>query len=426
MATLPPYPQPDFLLYRLGVKLYFFLARIAAFGGGKYRSFVDGREESRLQLSRFSKPDRPLIWFHCSSLGEFEQARPLIEQIRTEQPGKHFIALSFFSPSGYEPRKNYSAADLIFYLPEDSPGKAGELLDQLNPSAVFWIKYDFWLCILQEIRKREVPLYLIASRFRPEQIFFKPLAGRLFRAGLKNFSFIFEQTEEGVALLERAGITNSRQTFDTRFDRVLMNAASYFPAEEFQQFISGNKLLIAGSSWPADEDFLIRALQKGEFADLKLIIAPHQVDEERIRRLMERLPQGSLRYSEISSSTHAVSARVLVIDKIGMLAGLYRLADFAYVGGGFNHAVHNVLEPVVFGIPVVFGPRFSRSAEAIELMQCGAAFSFRDQDEFHGILRELIQKEASGFRFEMAAGYVQTHSGGTRDILQRIRLDLDL
>lgn len=426
MFRASAYPQPDYFLYRLGVRVYFLLARIAALSGGKYRRFVDGREESRLHLSRMAMPDRPVLWFHCSSLGEFEQARPLIEQIRTEQPGKHFIALSFFSPSGFEPRKNYASADLVFYLPEDCPQKARDLLDLLNPTAVFWIKYDFWLCILQEIGRRNIPLYLIASRFRREQIFFMPLFGRLFRAGLKNFSFIFEQTCDGLALLHQAGIMNSCQTFDTRYDRVLMNASGFFPSGEFEPFTSGKSCLVAGSTWPADEDILVKALREKRLGVLKLIIAPHQVEEHRMNELMKKLPEGSLRYSQLSSCKDPSSAQVLVIDKIGMLAGLYRLALFAYVGGGFDHAVHNVLEPAVYGIPVIFGPRFSRSAEAIDLMERGAAFSFRNSFEFNEIIFDLFSRELEGFRFEMAAEYVREHSGGTLAILQKIKSDIDL
>ncbi|MBR1644645.1 MAG: 3-deoxy-D-manno-octulosonic acid transferase [Bacteroidales bacterium] len=403
-------------LYTLGIVVYSLALQLAALWNDKARLLVAGRRRWRATVEAARLQGREVVWFHVASLGEFEQARPVMEALKREHP-HYALCLSFFSPSGYEVRKDYAEADCVFYLPADTPRNARRLLQALQPRQVFFVKYDFWFNLMGELRRRQVPTYLFSALFRPQQYFFRPWGG-WFRRQLGCFTHIFVQNEASLELLQRHGLTAVSLAGDTRFDRVHDMAAHAPEHPEVTRFADGSPLLVAGSSWEPDELLLARFAAAYE-GDLKLVVAPHQIGEGHLRHI-EGLFEGlTVRYSLLRQRPDAGDGRrVLLIDNIGLLQSLYRHATVAYIGGGFGHGIHNTLEAVTFGVPVCFGPNHHKFQEAEALLACGGAFTFDDFETLDDGLRRWLgdascRRQAS----DACQRYVEANLGSTRRIL---------
>jgi 3-deoxy-D-manno-octulosonic-acid transferase len=353
---------------------------------------------------------------HCASLGEFEQGRPVIEAIKKLKPDYRII-LTFFSPSGYEIRKNYSLADHVCYLPPDTPVNARKFISAINPACAIFVKYEFWHNYSTVLEKNGIPVYLISGIFRGNQHFFK-WYGTFFRKILLRFSHIFVQDEGSLELLKGIGIENVTVAGDTRFDRVVGIADSAKPIPAIELFIGNEKVFLAGSSWRQDEEIIAKYinLQPGR---MKWIFAPHEIDRSNIDRIVKLFDCGVVRFSELSGENSG--ARVLVIDNIGMLSAAYRYAYIAEVGGGFGKGIHNVLEAACWGIPVLFGPNYIKFREAVELIGCNGATSFSGYDEFASIMNNwLTDKDLYAEASRRAGQYVRANTGATGKILQKI------
>ena len=404
------------LLYNLSIRLYGVGILIASFFSAKARLWLDGRRNRGPVELPVNTGKR--IWVHCASLGEFEQARPVIEKIKSETPSA-FIILTFFSPSGYEVRKNYKYADIVLYLPTDTAKNANDFLNHVKPDLALFVKYEFWYHYLTGLKSRNVPVVLFSAIFRKEQVFFS-WYGVFFRNMLSCFSKIFVQNKESQQLLQSISI-QSEVSFDTRFDRVYQIAQSpkSFPAIE--KFKGTNKLLVAGSTWKKDEEMLTWIITEKVLTGFKFIIAPHNLNEADIATLQKNLAVNSARLSQLTTS-NAAETSVLIIDTMGDLASIYNYGDIAYVGGGFNASVHNVLEPAVYGMPVVFGPNYTKSAEAKELRQLSAAFPVSDSKQLKAVLTGFVNNtELMKTASLQAKQYVQNHLGGVSDICNYIK-----
>lgn len=377
----------------------------------KTRAFVTGR--AGLLKKMASQISEPVIWIHCASLGEFEQGRPLIEAFKQQFPTKK-ILLTFFSPSGYEVRKGYPLADHIFYLPWDTRGNARALIRIAQPELAIFIKYEFWYHYAQELNSRGIPVLSVSSRFRKEQVFFKP-AGVFFRRILKNFTHFFVQDNTTAELLASIGITNCTIAGDTRFDRVFKIASEQRDIPEVTRFKDEQKLMVIGSSWKADHDILIPFIH--EHAYLKYIIAPHEIEEETLKDLESRLKLKTMRYSMLMKEPE--DAQVLIIDNIGMLARLYQYGEYAYVGGAFGKGLHNILEAACYGIPVFFGNKnYKKFSEAVDLIQAGAAFAVGSKYSLKRAYEEVSRPENFIPACEAAKLYVQRNLGATEKVME--------
>lgn len=405
-------------LYNLFIHSYFASIKVASFFNPKAKKFVNGRKETFAKLKAVSLNAEKRYWFHCASLGEFEQARPLIEALK-KQDTKSFIAVSFFSPSGYEIRKNFTLADIVFYLPKDTKYNAEKLIALLQPTQVFWIKYEFWHHILEALKLRNIPTFLVCANFREEQVFFKRY-GTFFRKQLSFFTKIFVQNERSKNLLNAINISGI-VAGDTRFDRVHEIAAQVKQIPEIEDFAQGKKLLIAGSTWNIDVALLANALDENFFAEYKLVIVPHNVSEKAVAFVEEKFAERTVRYSSVASR-FSIAESVLIFDTTGLLASAYRYATIAYIGGGFGASVHNVLEAAVYGLPTIFGPNYKKSQEAIELIELDAAKTVRNAEE----LRQALQLFQSLELWKRSSGttrnYVAENNGATEKILSWLSL----
>lgn len=407
------------LLYDIFLFLYHLGIRIAAVFNKKAARWVAGRRDLLQRLRGTLPHDEQRVWFHCASVGEFEQCRPVLERFRQLHP-EYKIVLTFFSPSGYELRKNYDQADYVYYLPLDGRRRSARFIRAVSPKLAVFIKYEFWYYYLCNLDQQKVPVLLVSAAFRPGQPFFQWWGG-LFRNMLSRYSHFFLQDVASAELLSTAGIPAERVTIagDTRYDRVVEIAAA---AKEFplvQQWAGGAKLLIAGSTWPSDEEVLAEALEALP-PDWKVIIAPHEVETERIREVQRRF-EGAFLYSRLSQGVCDQST-VLIIDNIGMLSGLYRYGRLAFVGGGFQKGgIHNTLEPAVFGLPVMFGPVYQKFVEAVQLVEQGFGFPVADVQELRSVLRRFVRNEDELLRLQSELKkYVQTQAGATDAVLQVI------
>lgn len=411
-------------LYDIGVGAYGLGARLAAVRSSKARDFVRGRGAALAELKALTDlraPDGYDYWFHVASLGEFEQARPLIEKINLFNPEAK-ILLTFFSPSGYNVRKDYDRVTAVTYLPADTRRNAVRFLDIARPRKVVFVKYEFWLNFLEELKARAIPTYLISAIFRPGQVFFKPW-GAMFRRGLEAFATIYVQDEKSKELLENIGITNVRVTGDTRFDRVyrVMTEAVAFSAVE--EWKSDKFTLIVGSSWPQDEQRYIDWVNA--HPEVKVIIAPHEFNDRRIAAIRAALCRPSVRWSDIDANRHddiPHNAQTLIVNTFGKLSSLYRYADAVIVGGGFGAGVHNINEAAVYGVPIVFGPNNRKFKEAGDLKSRGAAFECGTSKEMETILDRLLGD--SSFRqnaARTAKDYIFENLGATDIIFEDIK-----
>ena len=405
-------------MYTFSIFLFSLTVRIAAFFGNvKAKRLAEGHKQVWTQLQTRLKPDERRIWIHCASVGEFEQGRPLMEEIRNRFP-RYRIVVTFFSSSGYELRKDYSGADYVFYLPLDTRANAKRFVRLVNPEKIYFIKYEFWHNCLKYIKKRKIPLYLVSANFRPEQVFFKWYGG-WYRKLLSAFTHFFVQNEPSKELLESIGFVNVSVTGDTRFDRVcrIFDQARQIP--EAEHFVKGYPCVVAGSTWQSDEEMLTRYMNT-EKRDVKWIFAPHEIHQNRIDRLIDTVPVKAVRYSQLSGKNPA-DYQLLVIDNIGMLSSLYRYATVAYIGGGLdeNNGIHNTLEAAVFGIPVIFGWVYDKFQEAVDLVALGGAISIRNYNEFVLQLNDLLDNTEKLQKVGAIAGaFVASGRGATEKVIQ--------
>ncbi len=391
----------------------------------KAKKWLQGRRNIFEKLEAAIPADAKIIWMHCASLGEFEQGRPVIEQLRIQHPS-YRILLTFFSPSGYEVRKNYDGADWVFYLPMDGPRNARRFLEITHPELVIFVKYEFWYYYLKKIKYRNIPLLLISALFRKDMSFFQWYGG-LQRKILSRFDHLFVQNESSKKLVEEIELGPiCSVSGDTRFDRVIEIADHFQPIAPIENFVGNSKVIVAGSTWPEDEEVLQKALAHLENTDLKLIIAPHEINEKHLADIEKLFPH-SIRFSQLpthdSRLTTPDSLQTLIVDNIGMLSRLYKYAWITYIGGGMKPSgIHNVLEAAVYDKIVLFGPYYKKYSEAIGLVQSGGGISFSNETELAQALQLVLQDKNTYDEKSAASGrFVQSHKGATQKILNYIQ-----
>lgn len=412
-------------MYSLGIYLYALLVRlVAALGHRKARAMVRGQRDTWRILREKIDPTARYVWFHAASLGEFEQGLPLIERLRREQPSRK-ILLTFFSPSGYEVRKDYKGADVVCYLPFDSPTAARRFIKWARPEMAFFIKYEFWRNYIDVLSKKSIPIYSVSSIFRPGQIFFR-WYGRKYARCLRRITHFFVQNERSVELLRTIGVQdNVTIVGDTRFDRVIDIRNNARPLPLVEQFTRAKEdsnaapfVLVAGSSWQPDEDILLDYVNR--HPDLRLVIAPHVVNDAHIQEIEQKLTTPALRYSQ-ATLENVDDYRVLIIDGYGLLSSIYRYATVAYVGGGFGVGIHNVPEAAVYGIPVIIGPNHQRFAEAVALIANRGCKSIENAEDFSAIMDDFLENPAHIAQAGSAAGrYIHQNAGATPVIYQHV------
>ncbi len=403
-------------LYNIIVLLYSLGVKVVSAWIPKAKLWSEGRKNIFERMAQAISPDDRIVWIHVASLGEFEQGRPLMERIREEHP-EYKILLTFFSPSGYEVQKNYAGADYIFYLPIDTPRNARRFLDVAHPEIVIFVKYEFWLNMLYELRRRNIKSYIVSSIFRPGSIFFRSY-GQMWRRALKSFEVLFIQNQESKDLLHTLGFDNVVIAGDTRFDRVAQIAKGIKENPVIEQFKGDSQLFIAGSSWPADELLLAELIKAND--DIKFVIAPHEIATERVEALQNQL-EGAIRYTQIGDGDDLSSAKILILDTMGQLSRIYRYASWAYVGGGFGVGIHNTLEAATFGLPISFGLNYHKFNEAKELVRLGGSCSVSNAEELVGWLKELrTDEELYKKRSLITKQYTQSQQGAAKIITNKI------
>lgn len=400
------------LIYNTGIFIYRWLIHFSALFNGKAGDFVKGRKGTipALKTFRDNIGDAPLIWIHSASLGEFEQGRPVIEQLKKLWP-EYKILLTFFSPSGYKVRKHYELADHVCYLPMDTPGNALRFYKEVRPDLAVFVKYEFWYNHLSVLKKNNVPHILISSIFRQNQIFFRPYGG-FFRKLLLGYDHIFVQDQASMQLLRNIGIEHCSLAGDTRVDRVsdIARQAKRFP--EIERFVDGSKVFVAGSTWPKGEEVICPLINNDLPEDWKVIFAPHEITEGHLKDIEKRLDLSSIRYSMLETIPDS-NSRVLIIDNIGMLASLYKYGTLAYIGGGFGVGIHNILEPATFGLPVLFGPNHEKFREAVELRKRGGAFSISDYEDLKEVFRTMLEDQPYAAAKNASRSFIDENKGAT-------------
>lgn len=405
------------IVYNLGILLYKLMILLASPFNEKARLFREGRKGVFEYLKQEMDPKSNYIWFHAASLGEFEQGRPLMERIRKDNLD-YKIILTFFSPSGYEVRKNYDGADIVCYLPMDTSWEARKFIKIVRPSIAVFVKYEFWLNYLTELKEHKIPTYIVSAIFRESQAFFKWYGG-WYCGFLRNFKHLFVQDKKSVELLASVGIHDVTIAGDTRFDRVaeIVRQAKELPVVE--AFKGNSRVLIAGSSWPKDEDLFIEYFNNNE--NLKLIIAPHVVSESHIEEIIGKLKRPCVRFTK-TNEEEAAKADCMIIDCIGLLSAIYRYGEVAYIGGGFGVGIHNILEAAVYGMPVIFGPNYQKFREAVEMEKVGAAFPIHCGNCLKKVLDELFAEDTSKLNEVSAKAqeFVSQNCGASDLIMQKI------
>lgn len=409
-------------LYSVGISVYHASIELAALFSSKAKLWVQGRKGIFEQLGKKLADVDNIVWFHCASLGEFEQGRPLIEAYKKNFP-HHKILLTFFSPSGFEVRKTYEGADYIFYLPVDSAKNAFRFVSLVNPKMVFFIKYEFWFNYLNEIKNRRIPCFLISGIFREEQLFFKPY-GKWPLSQLSAFTHFFLQNNKSAELLSKQGFDNYSIVGDTRFDRVIQIADHAKKLLLIKSFCGGEvKVVIFGSSWPEEDRIALQLLKSGDFKG-KIIIAPHEISNSKIQFLLNSFGGQGILWSELEMKlSNPENYKVLIIDTIGLLSSIYQYADIAVIGGGFGKGVHNVLEAATFGLPLFFGPNYLKFNEVKELIAMGAAESASSPEKLLVSIVKLLHNNEKYFRrARLAEEYVRENAGATEKILAKIEI----
>ena len=406
-------------MYNIIIYIYQLGVIIASFFNEKVRKMWRGEREAVRILREQVDPNAKYVWFHAASLGEFEQGRPLMEQLRSEHP-EYKILLTFFSPSGYEVRKNYSGADIICYLPLDTITNARRFLRTVRPVMAFFIKYEFWYNYLHILKHRNVPVYSVSSIFRPDQVFFR-WYGKQYSRVLKCFTHFYVQNEVSLQLLAKLGIHNVTVVGDTRFDRVLQIKAAAKQLPVVEAFCQPSKVFVAGSSWQPDEDIFIPFFNKHK--DWKLIIAPHVIGEDHLQQIEHQLAgRKVVRYTD-ATEDNVQEAEVLIINCFGLLSSIYGYASVTYVGGGFGVGIHNTLEAAVWDVPVIFGPNNQRFQEAQGLKACGGGQEITSSDDFCRIMQRFIdQPQTIDEAGRQSGAYVKQMTGATQKILADVKL----
>ena len=404
------------MIYNIAIYLYLLGVKIAALFSSKPAKMVKGHREVFDLLRAHIDRNEKYIWFHAASLGEFEQGRPLIERIRKEYPS-YKILQTFFSPSGYEVRKNYQGADIVCYLPLDTPGNAKKFVELAHPCMAFFVKYEFWKNYLNALKGKGIPVYSVSSIFRPNQIFFR-WYGKGYAKVLHTFTHLFVQNEESQTLLKGLGIENTTLVGDTRFDRVLDICALAQELPLVAKFKGDSVAMVAGSSWGPDEDLFIRYFN--EHPEMKLVIAPHVVNDSHLNEIISKLKRPNLLYTE-ANEENVKQADCLIINCYGLLSSIYRYGEIAYVGGGFGVGIHNLLEAAVYGMPVLFGPNNKRFKEAQDLLKLQGGFEITDYESYKRIMdRFLTDQKYLAERGKEAGLYVKTHAGALDKIMSQI------
>jgi len=405
------------LIYSLTIRLYILGIYIFSLFDKKARLWLAGRKGIFERLDEAIRREDKIIWFHASSLGEFEQGRPVMDEIRKSHP-EFKILLSFFSPSGYEIRKNYQGADYVFYLPIDLKRNAVRFIHIVKPHKAFFIKYDYWYHYLKTLNNRKIPVYLISAIFRKKQLFFR-WYGSWYRKMLDYFTHIFVQNDESLQLLSQYGFKHVTRSGDTRFDRVADIARQTKPIDIAEKFCNDQTVVICGSTWEKDEELLMKYINQSD-SELKFIIAPHEIHQSHVSKITSALKKPYIKFSEANSGRLS-EKQVLIIDNIGMLSSLYKYGHWAYIGGGFGAGIHNILEAATFRLPVVFGPNFRKFKEAVDLVRLQGAFSISEYSDltvlFDSFLTDIDKRKKSG---EIAGKYVIDNQGATLKIMKMI------
>ena len=406
------------MIYNLAMYILELGVKLAALFSDKPAKMVKGYREVFDLLQRKIDRNAQYIWFHAASLGEFEQGRPLIERIRKEYP-QYKILQTFFSPSGYEVRKNYDGADIVCYLPIDTPSNVKKFVDLVNPCMVFFVKYEFWQNYLNTLYKKGIPVYSVSSIFRSNQIFFR-WYGKGYQQVLKTFAHLFVQNEESKQLLAGIGVNNTTVVGDTRFERVLDICAAAKQLPLVQKFKGDSLTFVAGSSWAPDEDIFIKYFNA--HLEMKLIIAPHVVNDSHLKEIESKLQRSCVRYTK-ATEENVQQADCLMIDCYGLLSSIYRYGEISYIGGGFGVGIHNVLEAAVYGIPVIFGPNNKKFREAQHLLANKGGFEINGYEDFEQLMNKFLTDEAYLKQSGKAAGdYVKGNAGAMEKIMKRVAL----
>lgn len=410
-------------IYTFLIVCYGLSIRMASVFNSKAALWVKGRKSYWYVLNKifsaepFTKAGRKLAWFHCASLGEFEQGRPIMEAFKLQHPD-YLILLTFYSPSGYEVRKAFTGADAVLYLPLDTRPNVRRFVETVKPDIVFYVKYEFWFNFLSYLQSKKIPTILVSAVFRPDQHFFKGY-GEWPRKILKGFTMIFVQDEDSKELLQFIGIENAEVSGDTRFDRVASVAAQPRAIEIVESFASNHKVLVAGSTWPADEEVIFKLIDQDAQA-LKYIIAPHEVTNDHIGALLQLCGKKAVLFSA-TNAIDVKKADILIIDSIGMLSQIYQYGTIAYIGGGFGAGIHNILEAAAFGLPVFFGPNFTKFNEAKALINLKGAFEITNAGELIEKVNHLLtDASALSKTSEISRNYVSDNQGAAQIIMNRI------
>ena len=405
-----------YFIYNLLISLYGAIVKLVSLFNPKAKLWVDGRKNVLQSIAENINPNDKPIWFHAASLGEFEQGRPIIEEVKNKYPNKK-ILLTFYSPSGYEVRKDYEGADWIYYLPLDTKSKSDEFVELVNPELAVFIKYEFWPNIINSLYKAKVKTIVISAIFREDQVFFKSYGGWM-RKSLLKFSKFFVQDENSVKLLNSIGINAVQKSGDTRFDRVMDILKNDNSIDFIKEFKGNSELLVAGSTWPDDDKILIEYINNKQ-NKTKVVIAPHNISADYNQKLLKKISVEAVLFSEMEGKDLS-DYNVLILDTVGLLTKVYSYADIAYVGGGFGkEGIHNVLEPAVFSIPVITGPIFHQFKEAVDLNEIGGMIVVNNSDDFISEM-EIFEKGENLGVGTIAFNYIKDNSGAQNKILKYI------
>ncbi len=397
--------------------LIFFLGKAVWFASAfnpKARQWMKGRQNLLEKIALELDHEAQHIWFHCASSGEFEQGRPVIEKFKADNPGVK-VVVTFYSPSGFEMRKNYPLADHVFYMPLDSPFQARRFVEYVNPRMAVFVKYEYWFNHLNALHEKKIPVIVISAIFREKQMFFKWWGG-WFRKQLKKITYFFVQDKISQTLLYKIDVRNVVVSGDTRFDRVFQISKNPPSFEKVEKFIQGSVIFLGGSTWPADDELIVSLINK-DSNDIRFILVPHEIHDAYTSKLMRQIEKPVVKYSSYDEKSF-MEAKVLIVDQMGMLSGLYQYASMAYIGGGFGKGIHNILEPATFGMPVVFGPNYKKFAEAKELIYYGGAFPVTNKADLEQVYLKLLGNyELLKQSSDVAREYVNMKRGATKTII---------
>lgn len=405
------------IVYNILISVVSLILKITPLFSKKMGFFINGRKQTKSILKDKIKTSDKTIWFHAASLGEYEQGIPVIESVKKQLP-HHKIVVSFFSPSGYEVRKNNDLADATVYLPLDTKANVKEFLNLVHPEIVFFIKYEFWPNYLHALKERNIPTYLVSGIFRPNQVFFKSYGG-FYKNALKTFNHFFLQNKDSEKLIQSIGFSNTTVTGDTRFDRVLQILDRDNSLAFVEEFKEENTLVVIGSSWPVDEDYLANFINTYT-GNAKFLFAPHNIKPEQITTLQSKIKKEVVLFSDMEGK-NLTQYQVMIVDTIGILTKIYSYANIAYVGGGFEKGIHNILEPATFGIPVIIGPKFKKFDEAVTLTNINGCLVANSENELHTLLTKLITEDdfrkATG---KISGDFVKSNKDATLKIMNHI------